>query len=204
MRRWLPPESPAWRSAGAAFAATGDLTPQGCIDDNDTGPDSCAQATDGLEGARAVVVSPDGRSVYAASQFDDAVVRFDRDPATGALTPQGCVDDNDTGGDTCAQSTDGLRFATSLVASPDGSSLYAASDVDEAVVIFGRDNGAAAGTDTDPPETSITKGPKKKTEKRKAKFAFASDEAGATFLCKLEKKDFKPCDMTEKFKVKLR
>jgi hypothetical protein len=45
-----------------------------------------------------------------------------------------------------------------------------------------------------PPETTITKRPKKKTEKRKAKFRFAADPAdGATFECKLDKKKFKPC-----------
>src|SRR6266511_3001289 len=56
--------------------------------------------------------------------------------------------------------------------------------------------------DTDPPETTITKGPKKKTEKRKAKFEFSSDEPGSTFECKLDKGGFEPCDASEKFKLK--
>jgi hypothetical protein len=54
-----------------------------------------------------------------------------------------------------------------------------------------------------PPETSITKRPKKKTEKRKAKFRFVADPAdGAAFECKLDKKDFKPCDSPYKKKVR--
>jgi hypothetical protein len=61
-----------------------------------------------------------------------------------------------------------------------------------------------AAPDTDPPETTITKGPKKKTKKRKAKFKFASDEAGSTFECKLDKKSFQLCDPVEKLKVKRR
>ena len=38
-----------------------------------------------LEGARRVVVSPDGKSVYVASFDAGAVAIFDRDPTTGAL-----------------------------------------------------------------------------------------------------------------------
>ncbi|MGH2989178.1 MAG: SBBP repeat-containing protein [Solirubrobacterales bacterium] len=58
------------------------------------------------------------------------------------------------------------------------------------------------GADTDPPETTIDKGPKRKTKKRKAKFRFSSDEPGSAFFCKLDKKDLAPCDARERFKVK--
>jgi Big-like domain-containing protein len=44
-----------------------------------------------------------------------------------------------------------------------------------------------------PPDTSITKGPKKKTTKRRPKFKFISTQAGSTFKCKLDKKAFTPC-----------
>ncbi len=47
--------------------------------------------------------------------------------------------------------------------------------------------------DSDPPQTKITKGASKKTDKRKVKFKFRSDERGSTFECKLDKKKFKPC-----------
>ena len=75
----------------------GSLTPVGCIDDNDApdGPDTCAASADGLDNVQDVVVSPDGRNVLAVSDDDDALVNFTRDPATGALTPAGCIDDND-------------------------------------------------------------------------------------------------------------
>ncbi len=43
------------------------------------------------------------------------------------------------------------------------------------------------------PETSITKGPKKKTRKRRPKFKFTSTQAGSTFQCKLDKRRFAPC-----------
>jgi hypothetical protein len=43
------------------------------------------------------------------------------------------------------------------------------------------------------PDTTITKGPKKKTKKRKPKFKFTSTQAGSTFQCKLDRRAFVPC-----------
>jgi hypothetical protein len=43
-----------------------------------------------------------------------------------------------------------------------------------------------------PPETTITKGPKK-TKKRRPKFKFAASEPGTTFRCQLDKGAFAPC-----------
>ena len=54
--------------------------------------------------------------------------------------------------------------------------------------------------DTDPPETTITKGPKRKTEKRGAKFRFTSDESGSSFECKRGKQAFKPCTSPRRYK----
>ena len=47
--------------------------------------------------------------------------------------------------------------------------------------------------DTDPPETTITKDPPKRTEKNKVKFKFSSDEPGSTFECKKDRKPWRPC-----------
>lgn len=51
-----------------------------------------------------------------------------------------------------------------------------------------------------PPQTKITKHPKKKSAKRKAKFKFKANEP-ATFQCKLDKKKFKKCSSPFKRKV---
>lgn len=117
-----------------ALGATGDLNPQGCIDDTDTGADTCFQTARGLDGSQSVAVSPDGASVYVAASDADAIVRFDRDPATGDLTPMGCVEDNDTGASGCAQSADGLDRAAAVAVSPDGSTVYVAGTDDDAIV----------------------------------------------------------------------
>ncbi len=169
---------------------TGVLTPAGCI--QDAGLGDCGANQQGLDFAAGVAVAPDGRSVYVASANDDAVARFDRDPTTGALTPAGCI--QDTGLVDCGPTAQGLETAVGVAASPDERSVYVASAVDDAVVLFDREPSF--------PTTKITKGPKKKTEKRKAKFRFTSDEEGSTFECKLDKKPFKPCTPPKKVRVK--
>jgi hypothetical protein len=55
----------------------------------------------------------------------------------------------------------------------------------------------------DPPETTITKKPKNKTRKRRAKFRFGSDESGS-FECSLDAGPFSACDSPYKKKVKRR
>jgi 6-phosphogluconolactonase (cycloisomerase 2 family) len=131
-------------SVAVAFGAVGDLTPQGCIDDNDSGVDTCAVSTDGLQRNEGMTLSPDGTSAYVAADDDDAVTALARDPGSGALTPVGCVDDNDTGADDCAQSADGLAGAHSVTVSPDGKSVYVTADFDDAVAVFKRDPASGA------------------------------------------------------------
>jgi hypothetical protein len=55
-------------------------------------------------------------------------------------------------------------------------------------------------TDTDPPETEITKGAPNKLDKSKVKFKFTADEPNVTFECKLDKKPYKPCTSPRKVK----
>jgi hypothetical protein len=57
----------------------------------------------------------------------------------------------------------------------------------------------ATDPDTTPAETTITKGPKKETFARRARFTFVS-EAGATFTCAVDKKPAVAC--TSPYKVK--
>ncbi len=104
----------------------------------------------GLDALLALAPSPDGKSLYAASAGDAAVARFDRDPATGALTYRDCIsgatETGPTGTNACAQipsataggNTSGLDVARALAVSSDGTSLYAVA------------NGSIARFDRDP------------------------------------------------------
>jgi hypothetical protein len=48
--------------------------------------------------------------------------------------------------------------------------------------------------DTTSPETTITKEPKSKSSKSKAKYRFTSSEPNSTFKCKFDRKKPNPCD----------
>ena len=109
----------------------------GCIAESGDGV-TCADGK-GLAEVVYAAVSPDGRTVYAASQVSNAVAVFSRNATTGALTQlnglSGCVSEDGSSG-TC---TDGNALVGALMAvSPDGKHLYAASYMSDAVTTFSR------------------------------------------------------------------
>ena len=81
---------------------------------------------------RAITVSPDGASVYAASGADDSVVVFSRNAGTGDIT---FVESQRDGGGV----NDGLKVPTALAVSPDDAYLYVVANGDESVAVFRRD-----------------------------------------------------------------
>ena len=133
-------------------AADGTLTQKpgtaGCISDTGAGP--CVDGT-ALDGASSVTVSPDGRSVYVASQIGSAVAVFDR-AADGTLTQKpgtaACI--SETGAGPCVDGT-ALAVAASVSVSPDGQSAYVASFDSDAVAVLDR---AADGGLTQKPGTA--------------------------------------------------
>ncbi len=92
---------------------------------------------DGLNGANAVGISPDGLNVYAVSlhQFDgeNALAVFSRDPATGTLTFLQVLRDDEGG-------VDGLAQASCAVVSPGGAYVYVTGGQDNALAVFARDS----------------------------------------------------------------
>jgi 6-phosphogluconolactonase (cycloisomerase 2 family) len=108
----------------------------GCLGE----PPGCGPGR-GLRGAFGAAVSRDGRFVYTASEFSDAVAVFARDRSTGELTQlpgdQACISLRGKGG--CARGR-GLDGATSIELSPDGRSAYG-SGSDGAIVTVLRRNG---------------------------------------------------------------
>jgi DNA-binding beta-propeller fold protein YncE len=94
-----------------------------------------AGGVEGLRGARALAVSPDGANVYLVSVIDDALATFSRDPATGVLTFVDAAFDGQNG-------VDGLEGAFgnfSIVVSPDGANVYVAASDDDSIAVFDRD-----------------------------------------------------------------
>lgn len=55
------------------------------------------------------------------------------------------------------------------------------------------DPGPVPAVDLSAPDTEIDGGPKRRSKARKATFSFSSDEAGATFECKLDRSGYAPC-----------
>jgi 6-phosphogluconolactonase (cycloisomerase 2 family) len=92
---------------------------------------------DGLSGAFAVTVSPDGKHVYVAGRFDNAVAVFSRDATTGELTFVEVLIDG--GIDGAGNTIDGLFGARGVTVSPDGKHVYVAGGGDHAVAVFSRD-----------------------------------------------------------------
>lgn len=87
---------------------------------------------DGLDRVVDVLVSPDGKNVYAGSIDDDAVAVFARDPVTGRLTfIEAQI--NGVGG------VSGLNAVNSLAMDSQGAHLYAAAMWSHAVTVFSRD-----------------------------------------------------------------
>jgi DNA-binding beta-propeller fold protein YncE len=113
-------------AAGGALAlGTGALTQPagtaGCISEDGSGPCRDGRA---LDYPHAVVVSPDGKSVYVASH---GIARFDRNTTTGAVTQPsgagGCISEN--GAEPCRDGHGMIAGVGHLAVSPDGKSVYA-------------------------------------------------------------------------------
>jgi DNA-binding beta-propeller fold protein YncE len=131
--------------SGSLVAATftGSNPPSNaCI--NQDASDGCVQGRS-VAGALAVVVSPDGQDVYLDGEASGAIAAFARDTTTNQLRQldgtDGCISYNGSGG-LCSQGKV-MESIKDLAISPDGKNLYAASQNNQAVLVFDRDTGPA-------------------------------------------------------------
>ena len=144
--------------------STGALTQTGCV---------AARAAPGcavgraLDGADVIVVSADGRSVYAGAFKGNAVAVFSRNTSSGALTQPadatGCLVDTPVSGCTTGLA---LGAPEGLAISADGTSVYVASAASNALAILVRSTSTGAltqaadgsGCIVDAPRTGCTTG----------------------------------------------
>jgi DNA-binding beta-propeller fold protein YncE len=98
-----------------------------------------------LLGPDVVVVSPDGKNVYAGSFFGNAVAVFSRNPATGGLAQPtgtgGCIAESASSG--CATGI-ALGAVEGLAISADGSTVYAGAALSNALAVLSRDPATGA------------------------------------------------------------
>ncbi len=118
----------------ARDAASGALTPAGCVKDFPRG-DRCGHAPH-LSGATSVAVSPDGLDVYVASPVTASVHALRRAAGTTAPVPVQCL--AETGLDGACEPAAGLQEVSDIAVSPDGRAVYAAGG-SGAVTAFSRD-----------------------------------------------------------------
>ena len=128
-------------AAPSAHALNGDLTFASCQANAAITSQTCTVQAGLLDGVVDVQVSPDGRNAYALGTASDALVVFDRNATTGALTIKsgaaGCFANAALGA--CTVLAGALDEPQSLAISPDGGSVYVASSTSAALVGFARD-----------------------------------------------------------------
>lgn len=132
--------------ASAARAATPGALAQlpglnACIsrdgaDDSRSNGQECITGS-GLTDVDVAAISPDGKNVYATGFLGDISI-MSRDPATGSLSPMGCIspDGTDGGSGSCVMGP-ALDEPNDVLVSPDGKNVYVGSF--SGVAIFDRD-----------------------------------------------------------------
>jgi DNA-binding beta-propeller fold protein YncE len=169
----------------------GKLNYAGCVSDSGSGG-LCADAPGTpLDGSDGIAASADGKTLYVASPGLNGVTVLDR-ASGGQITYAGCVSDTGSGG-LCADAPGApLSGVTSVAASADGRSVYASAyNANTVTQLFRK----AA------PETTIDSGPNDGSTIADARprFAFSSNQAGATFECSLDGVAFAPCGSPASF-----
>jgi len=90
-----------------------------------------------MDGPVNVIISDDDKNVYVSSQNNDAIVVFDRNTTTGALTFKESL----ANGSGSVANLDNPRM---LALSPNGDNLYVSAQTSDAVVVFDRNTSTGA------------------------------------------------------------
>lgn len=145
-----PAAQPAKASAKAGGALKQLRGRGGCVTDRSVKKTSCGRARALLGpgpfmGSRAIVLSPNGKSVYVASSRSDAIAIFGRGKRTGRLSQPagkgGCIAKGGANGCVAAAGLDGPN---SVAVSADGRNVYATSRTSNSVTAFRRNTKTGA------------------------------------------------------------
>lgn len=102
--------------------------PDGCVTNNGASEDGADTCRDGqfIGNNRGIAITPDGRHAYSANFSSSGLGIYDRDPATGALTPQtgptSCISQSGNAG-ACADGR-GLVSTYEIAMGADGRTIY--------------------------------------------------------------------------------
>ncbi len=122
------------------FTATAQADPwrpvaQSCVSLSSTG--GACTVSGSSDGLWKVVVAPGGVHAYGVAYDSQALMIFDRNPSTGALTQRagaaGCLSESGSG---CTLAR-GLVAVNSVVISPDGANLYVAAGAGGSATLAG-------------------------------------------------------------------
>ena len=173
-------------SRATADPDTGELTPEGCVDDPEGGS-WCDGNNARLLNPRDIAVTPDGKNVYVAAASGlgptASLTSLSRD-AGGELTDKGCVNDEDTGPTLCDKDSPGLEDVMGL-AIAGNNSIYTVSPVEDALAMFTRDAVA--------PDATILTGPDVVTNDNTPTFTFEGDDTTDEFRCSVDSEPFDEC-----------
>lgn len=122
--------------AAPAGAEPGQIGYDGCLGDD--AAQLCADLPGApLDAAVGIAVSPDGRSVYVASQDSGAIAQFTRNGPGGQIVYNGCLS-NGPGPRCRALARAPLVGASGVAVSPDGRSVYVVSASSDSIAQFSR------------------------------------------------------------------
>lgn len=114
-------------------AASGELTFVRAIADGSTDAGS-GETIDGLNGAIAIAISPNGQRLYVVAREADALTVFNRSSTSGDLLLAQTLFDG--GSDGSGGAVNGLNGAQQVAVSPDNTSVYVSARSDNALSIF--------------------------------------------------------------------
>jgi hypothetical protein len=141
-------------------------------------------------------VAIDATHLYYADLADGTIGRANID---GSPSDDGFINNAGQPCDVAVNDTH-IYWANRLAGSIGRASIDGTNSQPEFITGLGQPCGIALDAEPEPPETTITAKPRKKTRKRNATFEFVSDEPASSFECSVDRATFAPCSSPTRLK----